>query len=248
MNSFKAFLREKGLYLLCLALVLIATVTGVMAVQTVVRNVKSLTDARQKALEEQTWNQPDALANSPTEDLPIATPMPSPSAAPSPEPSAAPSVPASGSGGAGAGGDAGKSAAASAPSAARPAWFGTPLRTFSGDELVLNETLGDWRTHNGADYALETGAAVEAVLPGTVAAVEDDALWGTVVTVQDASGRLWRYCGLAGAAVETGASVAAGDTLGTLGVVPSERADEPHLHLECMQEETYLDPARAADE
>ena len=90
MNSFKAFLREKGLYLLCLALVLIATVTGVMAVQTVVRNVKSLTDARQKALEEQTWNQPDALANSPTEDLPIATPMPSPSAAPSPEPSAAP--------------------------------------------------------------------------------------------------------------------------------------------------------------
>ena len=38
MNSFKAFLREKGLYLLCLALVLIATVTGVMAVQTVVRN------------------------------------------------------------------------------------------------------------------------------------------------------------------------------------------------------------------
>ena len=76
MNSFKAFLREKGLYLLCLALVLIATVTGVMAVQTVVRNVKSLTDARQKALEEQTWNQPDALANSPTEDLPIATPRP----------------------------------------------------------------------------------------------------------------------------------------------------------------------------
>ena len=150
MNSFKAFLREKGLYLLCLALVLIATVTGVMAVQTVVRNVKSLTDARQKALEEQTWNQPDALANSPTEDLPITTPMPSPSAAPSPEPSAAPSVPVSGSGGAGAGGDAGKSAAASAPSAARPAWFGTPLRAFSGDELVLNETLGDWRTHTGA--------------------------------------------------------------------------------------------------
>lgn len=246
MNSFKAFIREKGLYLLCLALVLIATVTGVLAVRTVVRNVQSLTDARQKALEEQTWNQPDALANNPTEDVPIATPAPSPSAVPSPAASAAPSAPASGSAGVGAAGGGGGSAAASAPSAGRPAWFGAPLQAFSGDTLLYNETLGDWRTHNGADYALETGAAVEAILPGRVAAVEDDALWGAVVTVEDAEGRQWRYCGLADAAVESGDDVAAGTVLGSLGTVPSEQAAAPHLHLECIEGETYLDPAEAA--
>ena len=65
MNSFKAFLREKGLYLLCLALVLIATVTGVMAVQTVVRNVKSLTDARQKPWRNRHGTNPTRLPTAP---------------------------------------------------------------------------------------------------------------------------------------------------------------------------------------
>ena len=28
---------------------------------------------------------------------------------------------------------------------------GRVLNAFSGDELVYNKTLGDWRTHNGID-------------------------------------------------------------------------------------------------
>ena len=52
-TNLKAFFKEKGLYLFCLALVLAATVTGVLAVRTVVRNVSDLTKTRQQTLQEE---------------------------------------------------------------------------------------------------------------------------------------------------------------------------------------------------
>ena len=72
--------------------------------------------------------------------------------------------------------------------------------------------------------------------------VEQDALWGTVVTVTDADGIAWRYCGLAQAAVAPGDPVARGDILGVLGEIASEAHAGPHLHLECMRQDAYLDP------
>ena len=39
MNSIKAFLKAKGLYLVCLALVFAATITGIAAIRSVVRGV-----------------------------------------------------------------------------------------------------------------------------------------------------------------------------------------------------------------
>ena len=36
-------------------------------------------------------------------------------------------------------------------------WDAKPLAAFSGNELVYSATLGDWRTHNGADYAAPAG-------------------------------------------------------------------------------------------
>ena len=36
------------------------------------------------------------------------------------------------------------------------------LNSYSGDELVYSKTLGDWRTHNGVDYAASRGAEVTA--------------------------------------------------------------------------------------
>ena len=76
----KAFFKEKGLYLFCLAMVLAATVTGVLAVRTVVRNVSDLTKTRQQSLQEEEnnlWNVPDAAINEPVTDLPQSTPAPS---------------------------------------------------------------------------------------------------------------------------------------------------------------------------
>ncbi|MCL0184844.1 M23 family metallopeptidase, partial [Klebsiella pneumoniae] len=92
-----------------------------------------------------------------------------------------------------------------------------PLAAFSGNELVYSATLGDWRTHNGADYAAPAGESVTAAKAGKVVSVSEDALWGGVVEVEDANGVTWRYCGVAAPAVKAGDSVTAAAALGTAG-------------------------------
>lgn len=37
------------------------------------------------------------------------------------------------------------------------------IKAFSGDTLVMSKTMGDWRTHNGTDYAGNIGDPVRAV-------------------------------------------------------------------------------------
>ena len=48
-----------------------------------------------------------------------------------------------------------------APASTQPV-SGRVLNSYSGDELVYSKTLGDWRTHNGVDYAASRGAEVTA--------------------------------------------------------------------------------------
>ena len=243
MNSFKTFLKEKGLYLVCLALLLVATVTGVLAVRSVVRSVSDLTAARQRTLEEDDpWKQPDAIVNNPAQDVPVPTPVPTPqpsAPASASQPSSSASQPS-----AAASSDGGASAASSAPASTSSASLADvePSVPFSGDELVYNQTLQDWRTHNGADYKGEVGAAVAAVAPGEVTGVTDDALWGTVVTLEGEDGVVWRYCGLQKAQVAPGDDIPRGGVLGTLGTPSCESRDGAHLHLECLDGEAYLDP------
>ena len=163
MNSIKAFLKAKGLYLVCLALVFAATITGIAAIRSVVRGVEDLTRVQKQALEEGTdvWDSPDAAVNQPAQDVPVAT------AQPSPAPSAAGSASSSLQQGAGQSGSAsggtGSSAASSAQQETLPhaGWNGKVSQAFSGNTLVYNPTLGDWRTHNGTDYTAEQVTAEE---------------------------------------------------------------------------------------
>lgn len=241
MNSIKAFLKEKGLYLVCLALVFAATITGIAAVRSVVRGVEDLNRTRQQTVEEENvWDSPDAAVNQPAQEVPVATAQPSP--VPSADLSAQASSPQGAAPSSGASGGTDSSAASSAPQAAQPhtGWNGKLSVPFSGDELVYHETLRDWRTHNGADYAAET--QVCAVTAGTVTAVQDDALWGRVVEVTDAEERVWRYCGLDTVQVTERETVSAGAVLGTPGTVPAENSAGTHLHLECRRAGEFLDP------
>ena len=243
MNSIKAFLKAKGLYLVCLALVFAATITGIAAIRSVVRGVEDLTRIQKQALEEGTdvWDSPDAAVNQPAQDVPVAT------AQPSPAPSAAGSASSSLQQGAGQSGSAsggtGSSAASSAQQGTLPhaGWNGKVSQAFSGNTLVYNPTLGDWRTHNGTDYTAEQ---VTAVAAGTVTAIADDALWGRVVEVTDAQDRVWRYCGLEEVAVTQREKVTAGTRLGTTGNVPAEAQQGSHLHLECRKAGACLDPEK----
>ena len=121
-------------------------------------------------------------------------------------------------------------------------WFGA--RTLCLAHRLYSKTLGDWRTHNGVDYACAEGSAVSAPCSGKVTETGTDGRWSSVVTLEDASGRLWRVCGVNSPAVKPGDTVTAGQKLGTVGTISCECAEEAHIHLEVLQNGQYLDPAK----
>ena len=257
MEQIKKFLRDKGFALALLACLVAAGAAGVWAVRAVrdelEKSYESLTEPGASSAPQQTtvpettfddmeddpWQQEvtdvaESTANVPRADSTPASSGSSSGARPGAgsvhEPSAlqGSSAPASSS---------------AAPASAQPV-TGRILNACSGDELVYNKTLGDWRTHNGVDYACAQDAAVSAPTAGTVAAVETDGRWGSVVSIKDSAGRIWRVCGTADPQVKAGDTVTTGQTLGRAGTVPSECAEETHVHLEVLEGETYLDPAK----
>ncbi|MBD5093611.1 MAG: M23 family metallopeptidase [Subdoligranulum sp.] len=119
---------------------------------------------------------------------------------------------------------------------------GATLQTFSGNELVFNETMKDWRTHNGMDIAGKAGDVVAAPAAATVAAVGEDAQWGGFVELQEGD-LIMRLCGLGELSVKEGDAVALGDRVGTLGQLPAESAMTPHLHLEFLKDGEFVNPA-----
>ena len=229
MEHLKHFFKQKGLYLACLAVVFAATAAGVLALRSVLNHVVELTGTAQ---EETPW-QDDTTVNKPdtTQPEPVRTPAPASSASPSSD--AASGVPAASP----------TPAASAAPSgaAAKPSdfWQGKVLAPYSGDELVYNATLGDWRTHNGVDAAAAAGDEVPAVKGGRVSVVEDDALWGGVVEIVDANGCTWRYCGVTPGCV-VGGDVAAGDVIGVVAAIPAEADLASHVHLECLKDGIWM--------
>ncbi len=109
---------------------------------------------------------------------------------------------------------------------------GKVLKKYDDKTLQYSATYGDLRLHKGTDIAAEAGAEVITAGAGTVTGCEENALLGKTVTVDHGNGRVLRYCGLEKVAVAQGDSLIAGQTIGTVGSVPEECADVPHLHLE----------------
>ena len=256
MEQFRKFLRDKAFALVLTACLLAAAAAGVWAVHTVRKELKKDLDAVRSpsstapgidegirtspgfAGEEDTeWQQQTAPAANSVANVPEAHSSSGGAASSSGaqsgsgsvrEPSAlqTESSPASSS---------------AAPASTQPV-SGRVLNSYSGDELVYSKTLGDWRTHNGADYAAPAGESVTAAKAGKVVSVSEDALWGGVVEVEDANGVTWRYCGVAAPAVKAGDSVTAAAALGTAGSIPAETSGDAHIHLECVKDGAYLDP------
>lgn len=123
-----------------------------------------------------------------------------------------------------------------------PPVSGSVVQAFSGDELVYNETLEDWRTHNGTDYACVIGNEVKAPASGKVALVKDSGNWGGMLELVDAENRTWRLYGVV-AEVKEGDEVTCGQQVGKVGGIACEAAVGSHVHLEVEQDGKYLDPA-----
>ncbi len=123
--------------------------------------------------------------------------------------------------------------------------FGNAVqKAYSDGQPAYSLTMGDWRTHDGTDFAGELGQKVKALADGKVTAVTESPMWGTVITVDHGMEVISRYYGVK-PAVKAGDSVKVGDQLGTLIEIPCESADAPHLHLEMSIDGKTVDPVAA---
>ncbi|MBR5540052.1 MAG: M23 family metallopeptidase [Clostridia bacterium] len=115
------------------------------------------------------------------------------------------------------------------------------LRPFSKTHY-FSDTLGEWVTHNGVDFAAEAGDKVKAAADGTIKSIRQDALWGDVIEMEHDGNVITRYCGVTAASIAEGQSVKAGEEIGAVSSVPAEVLDPTHLHMEVMVNGTYTDP------
>ena len=118
-------------------------------------------------------------------------------------------------------------------------------RGYSVDALCYDRTMSDWRTHGGVDLGAPEGAQVLSVNNGTVSAVYQDEMLGTVVEVDHGDDLVSVYANLqASPSVRVGQSVAVGDVLGAVGATAlGESGEVSHLHFAMRKDGSAADPA-----
>ena len=121
---------------------------------------------------------------------------------------------------------------------------GTTVTVFSMTELMYDETMADWRTHDGVDIRAEEGDAVKTAAAGTVKEVRYDDLMGVTVVISHAVGYETQYSSLQQEPpVEQGKTVEAGDIIGLVGSTAAAEGDVgPHLHFSVSKDGRVVDP------
>lgn len=163
-----------------------------------------------------------------------ATPRPEPTAAPIPEVTAQVLT---------------TPAPAAEPTTATASVFTWPVkgevqRSWEPETLRYDETMRDWRTHDGIDIAAPAGTQVMAPAGGTVSDLYTDDLMGTTVVILHADGVMSTCSNLAEVpTVEIGDTVRTGDVIGSIGKSAiAESVQESHLHLSMTKNEVSVDP------
>ena len=117
-------------------------------------------------------------------------------------------------------------------------------RAHSSDTLSYDQTLRDWRTHEGIYIIAELGAPVVAAHSGSVESIVQDSLYGTVVTVSHGDGTRTIYANLAeNPPVNVGDWIDCGTTIGSVGSTAlCEISQTSHLHFAITVNGTAADP------
>lgn len=121
---------------------------------------------------------------------------------------------------------------------------GSIIKDFNDTALQYSKTYGDMRLHTGIDITCDIGSNIKAMGSGTVTAVEEVVALGKTVTV-DHGGITVKYCGFDSISVFAGDPLNEGDILGTAGTVPSECADQSHIHIEVIKDGKHISPLKA---
>ena len=117
------------------------------------------------------------------------------------------------------------------------------LKKYSNSNPVYSKTFNDWRVHNAIDIKAEQGSKVKAITDGTVKEIYDDPLFGQTIVVEHDGGFLAYYSGLGNTTlVNVNDKVEAGQDIGSINDIPSEKADGYHLHLAIKKDDAFIDP------
>jgi len=118
-------------------------------------------------------------------------------------------------------------------------------KEFYGDNLIYNETLKQWETHNGIDLQAANGSKVYSILDGEVTDIYSNVLEGTVVVVEHGDGLTSCYGSLDSELnVEIGDSISRGDEIGTVSSSAYAESDAgAHLHFALYENDKKVDPA-----
>ena len=120
---------------------------------------------------------------------------------------------------------------------------GSTVTVFSMSELLYDETMADWRTHEGLDIQAAEGDAVKTAAAGEVTSVTRDELMGTTVCITHSGGYVTRYSSLQeNPPISQGQQLKAGDIVGYVGTAAAEATMGPHLHFAVEKDGTLIDP------
>ena len=120
---------------------------------------------------------------------------------------------------------------------------GSIMKNFDAKNLQYSETYKDWRLHLGVDIAAEAGTPVMAAADGKVTGIAEDALYGTIVTIDHGDGIVGLYCGLnKQPSVKKGDTVEAGKQIGAIDTIPCESVEQSHLHFAMKKNDEYIAP------
>ena len=120
---------------------------------------------------------------------------------------------------------------------------GKVIEEYSGDDLVYNEALKDWRAHSGVDFEAKIGEEVKASAKGVIESVFDSNM-GRCVIIDHQNGFKTMYANLEETEkVKEGDEVMAGDVIGTVGnTALGDITDLEHVHFEMLKDGNNVNP------
>ena len=133
---------------------------------------------------------------------------------------------------------------------ADPVVFTSPLKNlvvlkdYSSSKLMYNKTLKQWEAHKAIDFEAADGEDVFAVYKGTVSAIDNDYLCGTVITIDHGDGIQTRYGSLSqDVSVKVGDNVTTGQKIGMASnTAKNSSKDGVHLRFEVLKDGVKVDP------